>query len=154
MRDTGFPGAVLRERREALGYGLRDAHAAVHIPIEYIQALEEGRLDALPGPTYALGFLNSYCTFLELDPEPFADRYRALAHRSRPDRERKAARPSAPVEAPGWWGEIATWATICGILLLGWLAYNALVSPIAEDPDARVEAGTIELAPPDFEGEL
>ena len=77
MSHGEFPGDILRARREARGLTLTDVHRDIHVPVAYIRALEAGDLDALPETTYAMGFLNTYCHFLELDPEPLADGFRA-----------------------------------------------------------------------------
>src|SRR6266478_155578 len=46
-------GAVLRERREELGYDLDAIGEALRIKPVYLAALEQGRAQDLPGPTYA-----------------------------------------------------------------------------------------------------
>ena len=75
MKKLLFPGAVLKEQRELLGCSLQQVSQEIHVPIEYIEAFESGRIDKSPGRAYALGFLRSYCSFLNLDPEPFCDKY-------------------------------------------------------------------------------
>lgn len=53
-------------------------HAAdvLRIRLPYLQALEDGRLSALPATAYALGFLRTYATALGLDPEEMVRRFR------------------------------------------------------------------------------
>lgn len=60
-------GDVLREQREALGLDLDDVAAALRIKPDYLAALEAGRPDLLPGPTYAIGFVRAYSDHLGLD---------------------------------------------------------------------------------------
>ncbi len=45
----GATGQELRERREALGIGLSEIADSLHIRVEYLEALEYGDSDALPG---------------------------------------------------------------------------------------------------------
>ncbi len=149
---SGFRGKAIREAREARGLTLAQAYAQTHVPIEYLEALERGDLDKLPTETYALGFLNSYCQFLELDPEPFADQFRLCnrgTKRSRLFKLNPAATDAEPAKPPpAWLAETMTWAAICAILVLGWFTYSVVVRPFAEEPKTRVEAGTQEILPP------
>jgi cytoskeleton protein RodZ len=72
-------GADLRAARERLGWALLDVAAMLRIRPAYLEALEVGRLNALPGNVYALGFLRSYATALGLDAEEVARRFKAEA---------------------------------------------------------------------------
>lgn len=73
-------GSELREARERLGWDLGEVAAALRIKLAYLQAIEDGRLAALPGNAYALGFLRTYATTLGLDADDVARRFRAEAH--------------------------------------------------------------------------
>ena len=50
MTRSGFPGRLLRERRELRGVSLKDAHKHTRVPTEYLKALEDANLQALPVP--------------------------------------------------------------------------------------------------------
>jgi cytoskeleton protein RodZ len=69
-------GTLLRNTREQSGYGLRDVAAALRIREAYLQAIEDGRFDDLPGPTYVAGFLRTYAEHLGLDPQEIVRRYK------------------------------------------------------------------------------
>lgn len=77
--DAPQAGADLRAARERLGWPLAEAARTLRIRPAYIAALEEGRLNLLPGNAYALGFLRTYATFLGLDPDEMLRRFRAEA---------------------------------------------------------------------------
>ena len=77
--DAPRAGADLRAARERLGWALADVAAMLRIRPSYLEALEAGRLNNLPGNVYALGFLRSYATALGLDAEEVARRFRAEA---------------------------------------------------------------------------
>ena len=62
-------GADLRTARERLGYDLADVAAAMRIRPEYIGALEDGRINDIPGIAYAKAYLRSYALILGLDPD-------------------------------------------------------------------------------------
>ncbi len=79
-KAAGFrAGAELREARERLGWDLGEVAAALRIKLAYLQAIEDGRISALPGNAYALGFLRTYATTLGLDPDELTRRFRAEA---------------------------------------------------------------------------
>ena len=69
-------GDMLRARREEYGLDLRDVSKALHIRHPYLMAIEEGRLDDLPGATYAIGFVRAYADHLRLDGPAVVERYK------------------------------------------------------------------------------
>ena len=66
MKDIGN---FLRERREARGISLIEAEKDLKIRKKYLQALEEGNLDVIPGKTYIIGYLRNYSKYLGIDEE-------------------------------------------------------------------------------------
>ena len=60
-------GAMLRQQREALRLDLTEVAAALRIRLAYLEALEAGRADELPGAVYAIGFIRAYAGYLGLD---------------------------------------------------------------------------------------
>jgi cytoskeleton protein RodZ len=72
-------GADLRAARERLGWPIEDVSAALRIRLPHLEALEEGRIDLLPGNAYAVGFLRTYARALGLDPDEIARRFKAEA---------------------------------------------------------------------------
>ena len=80
-------GDVLQERREDLGLDLDEIGAMLRIKPAYLSALEQGRSDDLPGPTYAIGFIRAYADFLGLNTELVLARFKAEASgvTTRPD---------------------------------------------------------------------
>ena len=73
-------GAELRDARLRLGWALPDIAAVLRIRLPFLEAIEEGRTDSLPGATYAVGFLRSYAAMLGLDAAEMARRFRAETH--------------------------------------------------------------------------
>jgi cytoskeletal protein RodZ len=151
MTEGSFPGHALREQREALGYSLADIYARVHIPPRYATGLETGDFSVFPAPTYALGFINSYCQFLELDPEPFLAACRAAIRSPQaghyPVRRRRVANPN-PDGRPLWVSDLITWGAICAVLALCWITYAVVTQPFAEDGSGRVDAGSVSIEAP------
>ena len=70
-------GTVLRERREELGFDLDAIGDALRIKPIYLAAIEQGRAQDLPGPTYAIGFIRAYAQLLDLDSDRILDSYKA-----------------------------------------------------------------------------
>ena len=73
MQDLG---ALLRERREALGLNLADVEAGTRIRQKYLAALESDEWHLLPGEVVGRGFLRNYTRFLDLDAEAVLERRR------------------------------------------------------------------------------
>ena len=72
-------GGDLHAARERVGWCLDDLAHAMHIRPSYLEALEAGRINELPGNAYALAFLRSYATMLGLDPNDVVRRFKAEA---------------------------------------------------------------------------
>ena len=73
MQDIG---AILRERREALGLNLADVEAGIRIRQKYLAALESDEWHQLPGEVVGRGFLRNYARFLDLDQETLLEQRR------------------------------------------------------------------------------
>ncbi len=73
--ETGFSGALLRERREARDISLDEAVKRTCIRRAFLVALEEDRFGDLPGEVYVTGFLRNYAGLLGLDADEVVERY-------------------------------------------------------------------------------
>lgn len=73
---TGGVGALLRETRQQLGQDLKLVAATLRIRQPYLQAIEDGRFQDLPGSTYAVGFVRGYAEYLGLDSKEIVRRFR------------------------------------------------------------------------------
>jgi cytoskeletal protein RodZ len=71
-------GAALRQTRLTYGRDLADVANQLRIRQVYLQAIEEGRFEALPGATYAIGFVRAYADYLGLDENEVVKRYKEL----------------------------------------------------------------------------
>ncbi len=154
-------GADLRGARERLGWQLEDVAAGLRIRYSFLLAIEEGRIDALPGNAYAVGFLRTYATSLGLDPDEMTRRFRSEARdvNRKPDLEFPA--PVADRGIP------AGAVVLLGVLLaigayIGWYRMSgdrpgtvavpdvpARLAPLAEapNPPSSVTAETTPAAP-------
>jgi cytoskeleton protein RodZ len=70
-------GQELRSGRLRRGDDLATVAKALKIRKDHLEALEEDRLEALPGRTYAVGFTRTYADYLGLDTARVLERYKA-----------------------------------------------------------------------------
>ena len=66
MKDIGN---FLRERREAKGISLIEVEKDLKIRKKYLQSIEEGNVDVIPGKAYFIGYLRNYSKYLDIDEE-------------------------------------------------------------------------------------
>jgi cytoskeletal protein RodZ len=127
-------GRILRSARQRLGWSVEQAGAATAIPAVYVDALEHGRLDLLPGPVYTRGYIRTYATALHLDGDEFTYALTRLQPQGRFDALGAAPRgprrsQSNVVHRLGRIGLVALG------LLLGLLLLSALWAAIGPDDD-------------------
>jgi len=82
-------GPSLREARIRRGIGLDRVEAATRIRTRYLEAIEDDRWDELPAEAYAKGFLRTYASYLELDPQQYLTAFR--------ENRREVEEPIAPM---------------------------------------------------------
>jgi cytoskeleton protein RodZ len=70
-------GTLLQASRLRLGHDLRFVAETLHIRFVYLEAIEAGRYEELPGAVYVIGFIRSYADFLGLDSEEVVRRSKA-----------------------------------------------------------------------------
>jgi hypothetical protein len=68
-------GDTLRKARADRGVELSEVERATKIRVKFLEAMEDNRWDAMPGPAYARGFLEIYARYLELDREALLEQY-------------------------------------------------------------------------------
>jgi len=66
MKDIGN---FLREKREEKGISLIEVEKDLKIRKKYLQSLEDGNIDLIPGKTYLIGYLRNYSKYLGIDEE-------------------------------------------------------------------------------------
>lgn len=119
-------GQDLRSARLRRGDEIAQVSRALKIRKDHLEALEEDRLEDLPGKTYAIGFVRSYARYLGLDSSAYAERFkRDISGRA----EEKVQEP-APIHQDEARRLPQGWRIITGavVILLGWGAWH-LFSP-------------------------
>lgn len=72
-------GSLLRATRLRIGEDVQEVSAALRIRRAYLEAIEDGRFNDLPGVTYAIGFVRTYAEHLGLDGDEVVRRFKAEA---------------------------------------------------------------------------
>ncbi|RZI70642.1 MAG: helix-turn-helix domain-containing protein, partial [Variovorax sp.] len=74
--DSSFmtAGGMLRQAREAHGLDVSVVAAALKVPTQKLEALEDDNIDALPDPVFARALAASVCRALKIDPKPVLDK--------------------------------------------------------------------------------
>ena len=70
-------GETLRRERERQKLTIQDIEQGTSIRAAYIEALEKGDYENLPGEVYAKGFVKNYANFLNLDADKLAKEFSA-----------------------------------------------------------------------------
>lgn len=89
-------GALLRQTRVALGQSIAEVARDVRIRQTFIEAIENGRFEQLPGGAYTLGFIRTYSEHLGLEANEMVRRFKL---------ETGAKAPAAKLNFPSPLGE-------------------------------------------------
>ena len=150
--DEPRVGDVLRSRRLSLGYDLQEVAVALRIRFAYLEAIEEGRFNDLPGAAYVSGFLRTYAEHLGLDPQMVLRRFKEESSGA------LTAKPELYLPKPVPEGRIPGGALLLVAVLLagaaygGWYYVNStgrdLVDLVPELPDRIASALNVAPAAP------
>ncbi len=126
-------GRHLREARQQRGEDLYDIADYLRIKPSYLSALEEGDLRAMPGRTYAMGFLHTYADHLGYDG---AELVRQLKATAQPEGEAtlQVRQPVAESRLPSM-GIVVVALLLASVAYAGWFAAQS-----GDDVLARVKA--------------
>ena len=92
---------LLRRAREETGQNLSAVAQVLRIRLPYLEAIECGDFDRLPGATYAVGFLRTYADYLGLDGEDMVERFKAETQAAERRSELIFPEPVAEGRIPG-----------------------------------------------------
>jgi len=110
-------GQDLRAARLRRGDEIAQVSRALKIRKDHLEALEEDRLEDLPGKTYAIGFVRSYARHLGLDSAQYVERFKQDIS-GRPEEQSREPAPIHQDEGrrlPQGWRMIAG---VVGLLLV------------------------------------
>ena len=126
----------LHEARLRGGYSVADAARVLRIQLHYLQALEDGRFDEIPGTTYTLGFLRSYAGFLGLDPNEIVDAFKREQGLNTGEQRLAFPSPTRDSPKPKFWLVLLV-LVLAGLAYGGW-QYQSTDGQIATDLVADV----------------
>ena len=151
-------GRYLRQIRMQRGISVRDVSNQIRIRINQVEALEDGRVEDLPGLVYSIGYVRSYANLLGLDGEEAVRRFKSdtpsidASDLSFPEQPRPQSSLPRPVT-------VLFALIIGGISYGGWLFYGhkADAPQIAEVPSYLapvLEKGTVGALKPQPEAAI
>ena len=162
-----FPAPVhqqLASLRAAKGLSMEDVAGETRIPLRHLHAIEAGEFDALPSPTYAVGFVRAFARVVDGDEVALAAQVRdeiGLPSRSGKIVGRGASVPvpepsRVPPRAFAW-----TTAGLSVLVLGGFLVWRSVVTPdlpmaaaLNRPPDATAPVAAPAPAPVTPSGEV
>ena len=127
---------VLHEARLRGGYSVADAARVLRIQEHYLQALEDGRFDEIPGDTYAIGFLRSYSGFLGLEPDEIIESFKRERGLDKSEQRLAFPLPTRDSPRPKLWLVLLV-LVLAGLAYGGW-QYQSTDGQIATDLVADV----------------
>ncbi len=129
-------GQQLQERRTMLSLSLSLIEERIHVREHYLQAMEEGRFEALPSPVQARGMLKLYAEFIGLDADAlllrFADALQATLSAHHP--QVHSDTPKAEQVRPNRWRFFTDWVAV---LLVGGLLIAFIVWALGQVASER-----------------
>jgi cytoskeleton protein RodZ len=141
-------GQELRAARLRRGDDLATVSRSLKIRKDHLEAVEEDRLESLPGKTYAIGFVRSYAGYLGLDATDVVERYKQeISGRHDGHSPTMPPMPDEPRRLPHGWRIVA------GIVVLavGYGLYHLLFAGSAPQtvppPPAIAPAKVVAVAP-------
>jgi cytoskeleton protein RodZ len=139
-------GELLRQTRESYGGDIPRVAAALRIRASYLEAIENGHYDKLPGAVYAMGFVRAYAVHLGLDGDEAVRRFKLEAEGYDAQRDLAFPVPLSERSIPGWSMLLAALLlAVCGYGLWYYLSSTARprperVSPLPADLAAQLPA--------------
>jgi len=132
------------------------AAAACSIPVGMLDALENSQIDRLPGETYAVGFIRSYCRLLNLESEHYLGALRAAQHpiaanapTAKPSLVTRAIRKLPLPRLPRVSSEASMWIIIMVSVAAAWAGYSAVFRPSTSGQSTQIHAAEIDLRLPE-----
>ena len=137
MRELG---ELLRKAREARGLTISEVQEATKIRSRYLEAIEQGNFEVLPGDVYVKGFLRNYAEAVGLCGDEVVARYKAERERIEEEKAREAS--------PDKGRDVPKKARIPRLLLIavGIVAVVAVVVGVTMWRHGHVPAGPAEVS--------
>ncbi len=154
-------GEILRAERLKKSLSIKDVESTISIRALYLNAIEEGNYDVVPGEVYLKGFIRNYATFLGLDSQAVMELYRQnkeqpkeheIEEKSQEVKTVRAVKTSSPSKDGS--NGLTKWVTV-GVIVafivggfIWWSSESQQPSPVPspstqqQPPSAKVQQGT------------
>lgn len=143
-------GERMRQAREERNVSLHAIAEKTNISVRFLDALEKGHIDKLPGGIFIRGFVRSYAAQVGLDPDKTVQEFVAAHPQARHDSD--PADPERRVGAPS--GVVLILGLLAATVALGgglywWLASGGPApAPARGTPTSQLPAGQLPSSPP------
>lgn len=135
-------GHYLKEKRKEKGMSLEEIQEITKIRKRYLEAIEKGEYNVLPGVFYARAFIKSYAEAVGLDPDEVLKTYdhelpqlETVSIESLPSRSRrKDRRPRRSALGSRWVSNLIFYAFLTLIGFIIYLSVVNFINPEASDP--------------------
>lgn len=125
-------GALLRAARQRAGQEIGEVAQALRIRLPYLEAIEDGRINDLPGSAYAIGFVRAYAEHLGLDSAEVVRRFKLESAGNFKDRN-ELHMPSPVSEGRGAGGAVVFVGLLIAVVSYGaWNYLSTKESSVAE----------------------
>lgn len=152
----GSIGAALRAERERRRISLDTVARGTLVRLDFLQLIDEDRIEDLPAGAYAKGFIRAYATHLGLDWRPFAKAYEERYAQPAPELSRvvrRGVRVPAAAQRRAW--KIAVGGAVSLIVLLALLgAFRGGEEPEAVPIVPAAAARAVEESAPNPMGSI
>jgi len=132
-------GVNLRQAREARGVSIEDVSGVLKIRVDHLKSLENDDFEALPADVYAIGFIRTYATYLELNAGELINRYKAIM--TPPNAEETPYDPQAESEQISIAVKFAIGAVVIFAVYILWLIAGGASGP---EPSAKTVSAPVE----------
>lgn len=133
-------GTLLRAERHRRQLSLDEIASSLRIQQTHLLALEEGRTDDLPGPTYAIGFLRTYSEYFDLDSDEIIRQFKREATLVPVERRLVFPEPLDEARRPGLRTALVS-LVVAGAVYGGWIfleRQGLLPTDVVAEPPERL----------------
>jgi len=126
----------LRRERELRGISLKQISDDTRIGVRFLEALEENRLELIPGEFYRRSYLRAYTRYLGLDEDRAVNAY-IFSQNEKPTSETESLNGRSPA-IPVW----LPWVGLGAVVLMGtlWVVSSEPAPAVKEIGETRPEA--------------
>jgi cytoskeleton protein RodZ len=138
----------LKSEREKKKISLSQIAADTRISVRYLQCIEEGRYNDLPGGLYTRAFLKAYCESIDLDPREMLEHYDAQAL-PQSEKNIKTRTPFPRQRTSSISGPILIWSIMLLLSVIGLFFSRAWISDLFSPYFSKNSVADIRYEPPD-----